>query len=205
MKYSALFLLLTTLVGCAAQPTVKSWLDPVSSVTITAQTEPLVLTRDAPEPTANERDYAQLAAIEVNRMGDRRLYLVAILWTTGDLSSDQRASFENSFSQVEIDLGERTVALTRHLGEIAELGIGQPALPLPIPGSRYMYFPVGRDDLRAISQSHNVQLTTRGIPDAPRRYEEFTDGRQSLSDFLSQLPADSSSPPQGEAARPNTG
>lgn len=202
MKYSALFLLLA-LTGCASQPTVKSWLDPVSSVTITAQTEPLVLARAAPAPTANERDYAQLAAIEVNRMGDRRLYLVAILWTTGDLSSDQRASFEDSFAQVEVQLGDRTVALTRHPGEIAELGIGQPALPLPIPGSRYMYFPVERADLRAISQSNSVQLITRGVPDAPRRYEEFTDGRQSLSDFLSQLP-ESSNPPQA-TARPNSG
>jgi hypothetical protein len=191
MKYSALFLVLAqmlVLAGCASQPTVKQWLDPVSSVTITAQTEPLVLVRASPAPNANERDYAQLAAIEVNRMGDRKLYLVAILWTTDDLASNQRAGFEDSFAQIDVKLSDRTVALTRHEGEISELGIGEPALPLPIPGSRHIYFPVERNDLRAISQSSNVQLTARGVPDAPRRYEEFADGRQSLSDFLSQLP-----------------
>ena len=191
MKYSALFLLsaqMLVLAGCASQPTVKQWLDPVSSVTITAQTEPLVLVRASPAPNANERDYAQLAAIEVNRMGERKLYLVAILWTTDDLSSDQRTGADDSFAQIDVKLSDRTVALKRHEGEISELGIGEPALPLPIPGSRHIYFPVERNDLRAISQSSNVQLTARGVPDAPRRYEEFADGRQSLSDFLSQLP-----------------
>lgn len=192
MKYSALLLMLT-LAGCASQPTVKQWLDPVSSVTITAQTEPLVLVRASPAPTANERDYAQLAAIEVNRMGDRRLYLVAILWTTADLSSNQQAGFEDSFSRIEVQLPDRTVALTRHTGEISELGIGEPALPLPIPGSRHVYFPVERNDLRALSQSNRVQLTALGMPNAPRRYEEFADGRQSLSDFLGQLPPQSAS------------
>lgn len=188
MKYSAL-LVLFALAGCASQPTVKQWLDPVSSVTITAQTEPLVLIRAAPAPSANERDYAQLAAIEVNRQGDRKLYLVAILWTTADLASDRQSGSEASFSRIDVQLADRTVALTRHAGEISELGISDPALPLPIPGSRHIYFPVERNDLRAISQSNSVQLTARGVPDAPRRYEEFEDGRQSLSDFLSQLPA----------------
>lgn len=190
-KYSALLLSLA-LAGCASQPTVKQWLDPVSSVTITAQTEPLVLIRATPPPTDNERDYAQLAAIEVNRQGDRKLYLVAILWTTADLSN-RATGLEAAFSQVDVRLPDRTVALTRHAGEISELGIGDPALPLPIPGSRHIYFPVERNDLRAISQSRSVQLTARGVPDVPRTYEEFADGRQSLSDFLSQLPAQSAS------------
>lgn len=204
MKYSALVLLLIV-AGCASQPTVKSWLDPVSSVTITAQTEPLVMVRASPAPVANERDYAQLAAIEVNRMGNRRLYLVAVLWTTVDLSRAQPGpgNFENSFTQVEINTGDRTVALTRHAGKISELGIGEPVLPLPIPGSQHIYFPIERDDLRAISRSTRIQLTALGIPDAPRRYEEFSDGRQSLNDFLSQLPGESSGPRQDTASRPN--
>lgn len=187
MKYFVLFLMLAV-AGCASQPTVKQWLDPVSSVTITAQTEPLVLVRASPAPSANERDYAQLAAIEVNRMGERKLYLVAILWTTDELSSNKRTRFEDSFAQIDVQLSDRTVALKRHEGEISELGIGEPALPLPIPGSRHIYFPVERHDLRALSQSNSVQLTARGVPDEPRRYEEFADGRQSLNDFLGQLP-----------------
>jgi hypothetical protein len=187
MKYSALLLSLMILAGCAAQPTVKSWIDPKSSVTVTAQTEPLVLIRAEPAPSLNERDYAQLTAIEVNRMGDRKLYLVAILWSSAELWTDQHGKFDGAFKQIEVNLGDRTVALTPHTGNAAELGINQ-ALPLPIPGSTQVYFPISRDDLRAISRSSKIQLTARGVPDAPRRYEEWQDGRQSLNDFLGQLP-----------------
>nr|WP_298727691.1 hypothetical protein [uncultured Steroidobacter sp.] len=186
MKYSAL-LLSMLLAGCAAQPTVKSWMDPKSSVTITAQTEPLVLVRAEPAPSLNERDYAQLTAIEVNRMGERKLYLVAILWSSADLWSNQSGVFQNAFRQIEVNVGDRTVALTPHTGAVSELGISQ-ALPLPIPGSSHIYFPISRDDLRAISRSSRIELTARGVPEAPRRYEEWQDGRRSLNDFLGQLP-----------------
>lgn len=186
MKYSALLLALL-LAGCATQPTVKSWMDPKSSVTITAQTEPLVLVRAGPAPTVNERDYAQLTAIEVNRMGERKLYLVAILWSSGDLRPDRRDSSQHAFDQIDVNVGDRTVALTPHSGEVSELGINQ-ALPLPIPGSDPIYFPISREDLRAISRSSRIELTASGVPEAPRRYEEWQDGRRSLNDFLSQLP-----------------
>lgn len=186
MKYSALLLTLM-LAGCASQPTVKSWMDPKSSVTITAQTEPLVLIRAQPAPSLNERDYAQLTAIEVNRMGERKLYLVAILWGSTEPWSDQAGTLQNAFEQIEVDLGDRTVALTPHTGEVSELGISQ-ALPLPIPGSSQIYFPISRDDLRAISHSSRIELIASGIPEAPRRYEEWQDGRRSLNDFLGQLP-----------------
>ena len=186
MKYSALLLTLM-LAGCAAQPTVKSWMDPKSSVTITAQTEPLVLIRAQPAPSLNERDYAQLTAIEVNRMGERKLYLVAILWGSSEPWSDPTGTFQNAFKQIEVNLGDRTVALTPHAGEVSELGISQ-ALPLPIPGSSQIFFPISRDDLRAISHSTRIELTARGNPEAPRRYEEWQDGRRSLNDFLGQLP-----------------
>lgn len=192
MKYSALLLTLM-LAGCAAQPTVKSWIDPKSSVTITAQTEPLVLIRAAPAPTLNERDYAQLTAIEVNRMGERKLYLVAILWSSAELWADQDRTFHDAFKQVEVNLGDRTIALTPHLGDVSELGISA-ALPLPISGSSQIYFPIGRDELRAISRSTRIELTASGMPEAPRRYEEWQDGRRSLNDFLGQLP-DTGQPP----------
>ena len=191
MKYLAALVLLM-LGGCVTPPSsVQSWLDPVSMATITAQTEPMVLTRLENRRTANGRDYAQLAAIEVNRMGARKLYLVAVLWSNAQLTSKQWQNFENTFEQIEIRFDDRPVTLARLPDDVAALGIGQSPLPLPIPGSRHIYYPIDRPELRAMAASTRIELTALGRADAPQPFEERVDGRRSLGDFLSQLPGES--------------
>ena len=187
MKYTSL-LLMFSLLGCATAPTVKSWLDPVSSATITAQSVPLIVARDEQTRSIDERDFAQLAAVEVNRMGERRLYLVAVLWSSEHQTRTERDEFEKSFARVELRMGDRSTTLARHQGDIAELGIGQSPLPLPMSGSQQLFFPIERADLNALASSNRVQLIALGAPDTPQLYEEWQDGRRSLGDFLSQLP-----------------
>ena len=190
MKYSVLLLLLT-LAGCTAQPTVTSWLDPVSVATITAQTDPLVFVR-VTSSYRIQKAFAQLQAIEINRMGDRRLYLVLTQRISKDGTPDQVAGFERAFSQVEIRADDRSVTLTRYTGNVSELGIGQPALLLPIVGPTYSYYPLERADLQAMAKANRVELVALGLS-TPSRYEEWmSKGRPGLSDFLSRLPGDSS-------------
>lgn len=193
MKYTSLLLIFTLLLGCSNAPTVKSWLDPVSSATITAQIVPLIMARDDRTRPINERDFAQLTAVEINRMGERRLFLVAILWSSENRTRSERENFENSFARIELRFGDRSVALERHQGEIADLGVGQSPLPLPIPGSQQLYFPIERADLRALASSTRAQLVAQGLPESSQRYEEWQDGRRGLNDFLSQLPNESTS------------
>src|SRR5690606_25804801 len=57
MKHSVL-LVLSMLAGCTAQPTVTSWLDPVSVATITSQSTPLVLAHGSYSSTT-QRAFAQ--------------------------------------------------------------------------------------------------------------------------------------------------
>lgn len=190
MKYLAPLVLLM-LTGCVTQPSVKSWLDPVSMATITAQNEPMVLARMEKRRTANGRDYAQLTAIEVNRMGERKLYLVAVLWSNAQLTGKQWQNFENAFQEIEVRLDERALSLTRLPEDVSALGIGQTPLPLPIPGTRQIYYSIDRPELRAMVASNRVELTALGRADSPVPFEEKENGRRSLSDFLGQLPGES--------------
>lgn len=190
---NTLLLLMFTLLGCSNAPTVKSWLDPVSSATITAQIEPLIVARDDPSRPIDERDFAQLTAVEINRMGERRLYLVAIPWSSENRARSEREKFEDSFARVELRIDDRSVALERHQGEIEGLGVGESTLPLPIPGSRQFFFRVERADLQALVNSTRVQLIAQGQSESPQSYQEWQDGRRALGDFLSQLPNDSTS------------
>ena len=192
MKYLAPFVLFM-LAGCVTQPSVQSWLDPVSMATITAQSDPLVLARQEKRRTANGRDYAQLTAIEVNRMGDRKLYLVAVLWSNAQLTGKQWQNFENAFQEIEVRLEDRSMTLTRLPEDVSKLGIGQTPLPLPIPGSRQIYYSIDRPELRAIVASNLIELTTLGRAESPVVFELRQNARRSLSDFLGQLPGESSS------------
>lgn len=196
MKRLTLIASLMILSGCTTAPSaVTSWLDPVSAVTITAQAEPLVLDRVEKRRTINGRDYAQLTAIEVNRMGERKLYLVAVLWSNAQLTGKQWDNFESSFSKIDLRLDGRSLALNRFADDVSTLGIGQTPMPLPIPGARQIIYPIDRAELRAIVGSQDVQLTAIGGPLSPQRYEEHKDGRGSLNEFLSQLPGESSTAP----------
>jgi hypothetical protein len=191
MKYLAPFVLFM-LAGCVTQPSVKSWLDPVSMATITAQTDPMVLARRENRRTANGRDYAQLTAIEVNRMGTRKLYLVAVLWSNAQLTGKQWQNFEDAFQKIDVRLDEQTMTLTRLPDDTAALGIGQTPLPLPIPGTRQVYYPIDRPELRAFVASNRLEITALGRAEWQIPFEEREDGRRSLNDFLSQLPGESS-------------
>lgn len=189
MKYLAPLMLLL-LTGCASQPSVKSWLDSVSMSTITAQAEPMVLVRQENRRTTNGRDYAQLTAIEVNRMGARKLYLVAVLWSNAQLTGKQWQNFENAFQQIEVRVDERTLALTRLPEDVSSLGIGQTPLPLDLPGTRQVFYPIDRTELRAIAESNQIGLKALGRAEVQTPFEEREDGRRSLGDFLSQLPGE---------------
>lgn len=190
MKYLAPFVLFM-LAGCVTQPSVQSWLDPVSMATVTAQAKPMVLARVENRRTANGRDYAQLTAIEVNRMGARKLYLVAVLWSNAQLTGKQWQKFEDAFERIELHLDERAMTLSRLPDDPAALGVGQSPLPLPIPGTRQVYYAIDRPELRAMAAANRIELTALGREDVTVPFEEREDGRSSLSDFLGQLPGES--------------
>jgi hypothetical protein len=160
----------------------------VSAATITAQGEPLIVARDEQTRSINERDFAQLTAVEVNRMGERRLYLVAVLWSSAQRTRVERDGLEKTFERVELRMADRSTTLARHQGDVAELGIGQSPLPLAVSGSQQLFFPIERADLSALASSDRVQLVALGQPESPQIYQQWQDGRRSLNDFLGQLP-----------------
>ena len=78
--------------------------------------QPLIVARDEQTRSTNERDFAQLTAVEVNRMGERRLYLVAVLWTSAQQTRTEQDEFSKSFERVELRMGEHSTTLARHRG-----------------------------------------------------------------------------------------
>ena len=67
---------LMILSACATeQPAVVQNLDELTAVTVTHARTPIIMSPETPIDNETVRDYAQIGAIEINRMGSRRYFL----------------------------------------------------------------------------------------------------------------------------------
>lgn len=182
------FAICLLLAGCSVSPAPRTWLDSATAATLTAQSAPLVLARDEQMRAVNVRDYAQLGAIEVNRMGERELYLAIVFWSTIDRPQNEHEQLAAAFARVDIQADDRTIGLARAQGSPHPPGIGTRPFPHPAPGAQDAYFPIDRSELQAIARSRHLSLTTRGHARDSIRYAEWRGDREGLERFLAALP-----------------
>jgi len=190
MRVLSLLALLLSLHGCSSmQPAApRVWLDERTAVMVTAQSRPAVLAREEQMRAINVRDYAQIGAVETNRMGAHHLYLVLLFWSTIDRSPAEHEWIAANFSRITLHADDRPIELTRAAVTREELGFGLRPFAHPTPGTGEAYFAVTRSDLQSIALSRTLTLTARGNADTPERYSEWQDGRRGLAAFLAQLP-----------------
>lgn len=190
MRLRALPVLILLLNGCASTQLVapRTWLDERTAVTVTAQSDPAVLAREEHMRAINVRDYAQLGAVETNRMGTHQLYLVLLCWSTIDRSAAEQERSAASFSRITLYADDRAIELTRAAPAREELGFSRRPFEHPTPGAREIYFAVSRGDLQSIALSRRLQLVAHRDEAAKDKYLEWRDGRPGLRAFLAQLP-----------------
>lgn len=177
------------LFGCQAATLPREHLDPVTVATLTVQTGPIVLASDDSLRASNVRDYVQLTAIQVNRMGTRDLYLAALLWSTIDRSAAERASLGRALLDAQLVADDRPLELRARAADVRPPGIGTRPLRPPVPNAQEFYFPIGKDELRAIAQSATLTLVPHRSENdaAPTVYREWQDGRAGLRQFLETI------------------
>jgi hypothetical protein len=91
------------------QPTVLEKLDELTAVTITYGRTPMIMSSNTPYEREIDRDYVQIGAFEVNRMGTRQYYL----WL-GISDASQMASKDehpNGFESITLILGSDKIQL----------------------------------------------------------------------------------------------
>ena len=172
--------------GCASEGTrVNEYVDPQTAMTIRAVAAPFIYARDVPELAANVRDYLSLGAVEVNNMGARKHYLVAVSWSTIDrrLVDGSPALPE----RIELTLAGRTRALALASHESRSLGIGE---PLFRPASGYRgesWYAVTPADLRALAAAppDSIDMTADG---ARTSYGVWRRADAALEDFVRDIP-----------------
>lgn len=190
MRLRSLPVLILLLNGCSSTQLVapRTWLDERTAVTVTAQSDPAVLAREEHMRAINVRDYAQLGAVETNRMGTRQLYLVLVSWSTIDRSEAEQARSEAGFSRITLFADDRPIELARAAPAREELGFARRPFEHPTPGAHEFHFAVTRSDLQSIALSRTLQLSAHRDGGITDKYLEWHDGRPGLRAFLAQLP-----------------
>lgn len=151
--------LLLLLAGCATHGyQVRSWLDSETAVTVTAQKIPLVLSREEFAAGVNVRDYAELGCFEVNRSGQRKLYIGMVLWSTVNRSAAQLAESDVRFARVTVQADDRPIALQRIAQNRRAIGVSTPVFELPAPGTREAYYELTPEQFAALSSARTLNL-----------------------------------------------
>lgn len=191
MRNSILIGALAMLSACTATPSVepRQYLDEQTTATITAVSAPWIFNREGTTP---QLDFVHLYALDVNRMGEHRQYLVVVKhWPAPDLASEP-------IPALEVNAQGQQVRLHAVKASARELGVGQALDDTAPKAAKSWFYPIDRTDLDVIARGPEVKL---GLvhSDARASYIVWRDGQpafQELSRALAKLPS-----PQGNPQR----
>ena len=171
--------IIVSLVGCTAPGIApREYLDEQTAATITSVAEPWILVREG--APGGERDFLNLYAIDVNRMGDHRQYL-AVLQLFPSLKPPA------SPPSLELHGGGASIVLRAIDVDARSLGLAQPPAPSQMPESKWWYFPVDKSALTSLARTRDLRATF--VSDDRRMpYAIWRDGSAELGELTAVLP-----------------
>jgi hypothetical protein len=181
-------LALLAIAACGSSPTLTTeQLDPLTGVTVTRSTSPLVLYKENSARAAYARDFVYVGPLSVNRMGNYNHYLWLGIWSS--LSTQQLPDQRDGFESIVIFADGEPLRLELEGWTLASIGVSQPVYNKPTATAADAYYPVTMDQIRVIAEARDIQLRTGG-PRA-QTYEPWDNLSQGLSgirEFVRYLP-----------------
>lgn len=178
---------LVLLSACATeQPAVVEKLDELTSVTYTYSRTPIILSPDTPLDRENTRDYVQIGAIEVNRMGTLQYFL----WLgISEMNYDATANVQpEGFESIVLDVGGEKSSLDIVGWTENAIGISKPVYKKLFATSVDAYYPVTLEQIQRLNDVDDMKLLTTGSE--PREfvswYKQAT-ARNDLAEFLQSV------------------
>ena len=152
---------LAILSACAAgQPPVVEKLDEFTAVTITYSRMPIIMSPDTPFDRATMRDYVQIGAIEVNRMGTLKYYLwLGISDMNHMTSADKRPE---GYESIVIIMGGEKFGLDVLGWTPAAIGASAPVYKKLFTTSVDAYYQVTLDQIQLLAEADVLRLHTTG-------------------------------------------
>jgi len=149
-----------------AQPTVVEKLDELTAVTVTFARTPLVMSPDTNFDGDARRDYVQIGAIEVNKMGALQYYL----WL-GVTEVDPIAKMNTQpegFRSIVFSVDDESFQLDIRGWTPEAIGASEPVYQKLFSNSVDAYYQVTLDQIQLLTDSDSLKLRTTGS--APKEF-----------------------------------
>ncbi|MET0985461.1 MAG: hypothetical protein ABW034_08650 [Steroidobacteraceae bacterium] len=182
MRVLAIAGLLTTLIGCAATPTStpREYLDQQTAATIKVVADPLVFAQD---PSSGGRDFLNVYALDVNRMGQHQQYLAVLQWWP----EQGAAAAAANPAMLQLETPGQTHSLSAATQSARELGIAERIDPTAPREGAWFYFPVSKEVLAQVSQASSMRATLV-LGERRVAYTLWQDNRAELTELAEALP-----------------
>ena len=165
---------------------VSDHLDPLTGVTITSATKPLVFYRDRSAQAAYARDYVYLGPIEVNNMGHRNYFIWLGVWGSSD--SADRSSQMNDFESVVVFADGEPLGLEVSGWTPESIGLSESAYVKPVASATDGYYRVTIDQIRLMAEAQDIEI--RAGTTAPKQYirwDTSASGNDAITRFLQDV------------------
>lgn len=152
---------LATLSACAAgQAPVVEKLDAVTAVTYTHVRTPLILSPDMPLDRTQARDYVQVGAIEVNRMGSLNYYLW--LGISDTHYAESPSTHQDGFESIVLTLDDQKLPLDIHGWTHEAIGVSGPVYKKFFSTTVDAYYEVTLEHVRLLADVDSMKILTSG-------------------------------------------
>ncbi|MBT8100578.1 MAG: hypothetical protein KJO82_12545, partial [Gammaproteobacteria bacterium] len=176
--------LATLLFACAtSQSPVVEKLDELTAVTITYSRTPMILSPNTSYDPKAPKEFVQLGAIEVNRMGALEYFL----WLGITDESVRKSAHENppSFETVVVSAGDEEFQLDVHGWTQTSIGTSEAVYKKLFRTSLDAYYAVSLEQIRWLTEADGIRIRTTG--DEPREYQLWyrpTTASDDLAEFV---------------------
>jgi hypothetical protein len=176
--------LLALAAGCVAPryEEARELLDDQTGTTVVAMGAPLEFYASRPELGLQAASFAHLGALEVNRMGERRLLLWLSLLPGGAAGVETTPTDDVTSFAIVADSKETTPPIVT--ADLAALGLSRPPFKRPADWAREGYYDVTLEELREFESAAALSLVTTLRDGRQQRYELWRPERTSLTRFL---------------------
>jgi hypothetical protein len=157
MRVTTLALVILACAGCVSAPEqpLREYLDEQTTATITVVAEPWIFSHERSNERLDQRDYLNVYAIDVNRMGDHRQYL-AVLQSSPLRDKEGR---DTPPPTLQLRASGEELTFRPAADDSRQLGVAQPVAQSYTYESRWWYYPVDRRTLDRLASSRDVQAS----------------------------------------------